>query len=391
MTPPAASEAEWGMDPAMAAVDDPIDPDPDLDLDLDPNPNHPVRPSLTTANMRPILLAGHERALTQIKYNRDGDLIFSVSKDQQICVWFAANGERLGTYRGHQGAIWTIDIDPTSTILASGSADNTIRLWDIKSGKLLKTWDFPTAVKRVEFNEDGTKLLGVTEKRMGHLGTIVVLDVKIDLEAEQTDEKALTIVCDESKATVAGWSYLTKYIIAGHEDGSVSQYDAKTGDLIFNIPIHELNSPITDLQWSADRTYFITASKDKTAKTSKSSRTTPPTRPLNSATITPNKDFVILGGGQAAMDVTTTSARQGKFEARFYHKIFEDEIGRVRGHFGPLNTVAADPTGKSYASGAEDGYVRVHHFDKGYYDFMYEVERERQNKLNAAAPAGVTA
>lgn len=44
---------------------------------------------------------------------------------------------------------------------------------------------------------------------------------------------------------------------------------------------------------------------------------------------------MILGGGQAAMDVTTTSARQGKFEARFYHKVFMEEIGRVRGHFGP--------------------------------------------------------
>lgn len=98
--------------------------------------------------------------------------------------------------------------------------------------------------------------------------------------------------------------------------------------------------------------------------------------PLNSASITPKKDFVILGGGQAAMDVTTTSARQGKFEARFYHKIFEDEIGRVRGHFGPLNTVAADPQGKGYASGGEDGYVRVHQFDKGYFDFTYEVERQ---------------
>ena len=52
--------------------------------------------------------------------------------------------------------------------------------------------------------------------------------------------------------------------------------------------------------------------------------------------MTPKKDYVILGGGQAAMDVTTTSARQGKFEARFYHKIFETEVGRVRGHFGPL-------------------------------------------------------
>lgn len=110
-------------------------------------------------------------------------------------------------------------------------------------------------------------------------------------------------------------------------------------------------------------------------------KTYPADTPLNSAVITPKKDYVILGGGQAAMDVTRTSARQGKFEARFYHKIFEDEVGRVRGHFGPLNTVAADPTGKSYASGGEDGYVRVHHFDKGYYDFMYEVERERVNRL----------
>lgn len=45
------------------------------------------------------------------------------------------------------------------------------------------------------------------------------------------------------------------------------------------------------------------------------------------------------------------------------------------------NTVAADPTGKSYASGGEDGYVRVHHFDKGFFDFKYEVERERDNRL----------
>ena len=87
---------------------------------------------------------------------------------------------------------------------------------------------------------------------------------------------------------------------------------------------------------------------------------------------------VILGGGQDAREVTTTQARQGKFEARFYHKIFEDEIGRVRGHFGPLNTVAVHPKGTCYASGGEDGYIRVHHFEQGYFDFMYEVERERQ-------------
>lgn len=79
----------------------------------------------------------------------------------------------------------------------------------------------------MEFNEDGSQLLAVTEQRMGFLGTIVVLDIKLDVAAEQANERALTITCDESKATVAGWSYLSKYIIAGHEDGSISQYDAK--------------------------------------------------------------------------------------------------------------------------------------------------------------------
>ena len=47
---------------------------------------------------------------------------------------------------------------------------------------------------------------------------------------------------------------------------------------------------------------------------------------------------MLLGGGQEAMSVTTTSLRQGKFDARFWHRVFEEEVGRVKGHFGPLNT-----------------------------------------------------
>ena len=43
------------------------------------------------------------------------------------------------------------------------------------------------------------------------------------------------------------------------------------------------------------------------------------------------------------MSVTTTSIRQGKFEARFWHRVFEEEVGRVKGHFGPLNTYVHAP------------------------------------------------
>lgn len=88
------------------------------------------------------------------------------------------------------------------------------------------------------------------------------------------------------------------------------------------------------------------------------------------------------------MSVTTTSLRQGKFETRFWHKVFEEEVGRVKGHFGPINTyvvmssnlmtiliqaisfwirIAVHPSGRTYASGGEDGFVRVHHFDESYF------------------------
>ena len=346
--------------------------------------------------MRPILISGHERALTQTRYNPDGDLIFSVSKDHVICAWFSANGERLGTYKGHQGALWTIAINPDTSILASGAADNTIKLWEIKTGKCVHTWEFPTAIKRVEFSPDGKFLLGVTEKRMGHLGSIVVYRVEsLESGLPQPEEREFTITSQDAKATVAAFGPYGHYIIAAHEDGSISQWDGTSGEELYAVPgVHQ--EAITDLQFSPDRSYFITASKDKSAKihrttTLQTMKTFVTDTPLNSAAIHPTRPLVVLGGGQAAMDVTRTAARQGRFEARIYHRIFEEEVGRVRGHFGPLNTVAIHPKGEGYCSGGEDGYVRAHHFDKGLFTFQYNEEREFEREMKERQEDGATA
>lgn len=62
---------------------------------------------------------------------------------------YSHNGERLGTYNGHNGTIWSIAVDSKSEFLLSASADNTMKLWAVATGKCLYTWEFPTAVKRV--------------------------------------------------------------------------------------------------------------------------------------------------------------------------------------------------------------------------------------------------
>lgn len=76
---------------------------------------------------KPLILQGHERSITQIKYNREGDLLFSASKDHKPNVWFSLNGERLGTFNGHNGVVWCIDVDWQSTRFMSGSGDRSLK------------------------------------------------------------------------------------------------------------------------------------------------------------------------------------------------------------------------------------------------------------------------
>lgn len=61
--------------------------------------------------------------------------------------------------------------------LVSGSADNTLRLWQVSNGKCLYTWEFPTAVKSVAFNDEGNQIVCITEQRMGFQCAIRVFDI----------------------------------------------------------------------------------------------------------------------------------------------------------------------------------------------------------------------
>ncbi|CAN3355286.1 eukaryotic translation initiation factor 3 subunit I [Diutina catenulata] len=353
--------------------------------------------------MRPIKLMGHERSLTQVKYNREGDLLFSVAKDNAASIWYSSNGERLGTLEGHQGAIWSIDVDPETFLCATGGSDLAIKLWKVENGQCVYTWESPSPVRRVAFSPDGKRLLAIADQVMGHPGSISVYDINNNPDTVGNQQKTPSLVIptavDGTKATVAGFTGDGAYIISGHENGWVSKYDAKTGERVATMQCHgihneEKNHTVTDIQFAPDATYFITSSKDKTAvltdvDTFELLKVYKADAPMNSASITPVKDFVILGGGQEARNVTTTSESQGKFEARFYHKIFEDEIGRVKGHFGPLNTIAVHPDGTGYASGGEDGFVRAHTYDKSYYDFLFDAERSERAKetLTDGVPA----
>ncbi|KAE9603312.1 putative transcription factor WD40-like family [Lupinus albus] len=278
--------------------------------------------------MRPILMKGHERPLTFLKYNIDGDLLFSCSKDHNPTVWFADNGERLGTYRGHNGAVWCCDVSGDSGRLITGSADQTVKLWSRIAGD----------------------------------------------PADQTGESVLVIKGPHGRINRAVWGPLNRTIISGGEDAVIRIWDAETGKLLQESDKESGHKKtITSLVKSEDVSHFLTGSLDKSARlwdtrTMTLIKTYVTESPVNAVSMSPLLGHVVLGGGQDASAVTTTDHRAGKFEAKFYDKILQEEIGGVKGHFGPINALAFNPDGKSFSSGGEDGYVRLHHFDSDYFN-----------------------
>jgi len=326
--------------------------------------------------MKPILLVGHERSLTYIKYNRDGDLLFTASKDKVVNVWFSDNGERFGTYNGHKGAVWCLDTNPDSTLLVTGGADSCAKVWEVTTGKELYSFPVETAVRTTAFSLGGDKMFFSNDKRMRKEHEIYFFNIAKEGETQEM-KPYLTITVDDAlpKVTAAVWGPLDEYIITGHEDGALRSWDATTGELKDEM-FHHRDS-IRDIRMANDQTMFVTASKDHqaclfSAYDLKHLKTYQTDKPVNGAALSPMRDHVVVGGGQEAMAAALTSSRAGKFESRFFHTIFEEEIGRVKGHFGPINTVDFHPDGRSYASGSEDGFVRIHQFDESYFLFSYQ-------------------
>ncbi|XP_060862620.1 eukaryotic translation initiation factor 3 subunit I-like [Metopolophium dirhodum] len=324
--------------------------------------------------MKPLMLQGHERAITQIKYNREGDLLFSSAKDVTPNVWYSLNGERLGTYIGHTGAVWCIDVDWKTTKFLSGAADNTLRLWDVATGVEIGNISSNSAVRTCSFSYSADLASYSTDQAMKQDCEIFIVDARDD-EAFKSSAPILRMTVPDSKVTSLIWGTLDHTIITGHEDGAITQWDLRTGKSIETVKDHQ--GSINDMQKNRQGTMFVTASKDKTSKLFDVDdlsvhKVYVTERPVNSASLSPIYDHVVLGGGQDAMDVTTTAAQAGKFDARFFHVIFEEEFARVKGHFGPINSLAFHPDGESFSTGGEDGFIRVQSFDPSYKEFRFD-------------------
>ncbi|ERF68541.1 hypothetical protein EPUS_04639 [Endocarpon pusillum Z07020] len=78
------------------------------------------------------MFTGHTSAITALCCSPNGKILASADENGWICLWDLALGRLIKNMRGHgKGGVWSLSFSVESTVLVSGGADCTVRVWDV--------------------------------------------------------------------------------------------------------------------------------------------------------------------------------------------------------------------------------------------------------------------
>src|SRR5262249_54910319 len=106
-------------------------------------------------------LRGHEDTVHYAVFSRDGKQIATASGDKTAPIWNAETGGQMLVLRGHQGEVRGIDFSPDGNriVTAGSTSERCMRVWDARSGALLRTHCNPASLLVVHFSPDGSQIL----------------------------------------------------------------------------------------------------------------------------------------------------------------------------------------------------------------------------------------
>lgn len=174
--------------------------------------------SMAGATIRDSVFTESFDVMTAIAINSTDDYWAAASRRGEILVWDAGGLTLHRMWRAHADMIWTLAFSPDGRMLASGSWDGAVKLWDVLSGALIWSGRHTSHANRVAFAPDGSVLAS-----SGNDATVRLWDVRTGTQ--------LQVLPHSAPVPAVAWSAVTS-------DGTGGQLFA-SGDLEGTIQLWE--------------------------------------------------------------------------------------------------------------------------------------------------------
>ncbi|KYC43418.1 hypothetical protein WA1_11310 [Scytonema hofmannii PCC 7110] len=140
----------------------------------------------------------------------DGTILASGSSDHKIRLWNPRSGDPLHTFSGHSGAVNSVAMSSDGQILVSGSTDTTVKIWHLDSGQVLHTLiGHSDEVKSVAISPDGQSILSASA------------DTTIKIWCLQTGELLQTFSGHSAVVNSIAIGPGGKFIVSGSSDKTI--------------------------------------------------------------------------------------------------------------------------------------------------------------------------
>ena len=229
---------------------------------------HTSQSPSTDSQKRPVVQTGHSSTVRSVAFSPDGKTLASGSLDNTVKLWDVSTGTELRTLEGHSAEVLSVAFSPDGKTLASGSRKGTIKLWDVSTGTELRTLtpmakylirtrpgasdeNGFAAVFSVAFSPDGKTLASGSEDN-----TVKLWDVSTGAELR-------TLTGHSESVESVAFSTNGKILVSGSLDKTVKLWDVSTGTEVRTLRHSDF---VRSVAFSPDGKILASGSDDETVK-----------------------------------------------------------------------------------------------------------------------------